>query len=160
MTKCDVQWILLFVFAGLLAQPVFASNPAISDASLQDGGVLFGQLVDQQGIPRKAVQVVLRQGQHVVAATKTDSLGRFSISGLRAGVYQIETAQGEKVYRLWSPTTAPPAAQQNILMVTANDVVRGQIDLSTYGPAVRGAIAGGLITGLTYWALDHNDEGS
>jgi hypothetical protein len=29
-----------------------------------------------------------------------------------------------------------------------------------YGPAIRGAVAGGLIVGGSYWALDYNPTGS
>lgn len=161
ITRRATGWIFLFAFtAFLLPQSLFAAGAGISDAALQNGGTLHGQLVDQEGLPQKGVDVVLRHDLRVVAVTKTDSLGRFAITGLRAGVYQVVTTRGSHVYRLWAPKTAPPAAQQRILLVTASEIVRGQIDMDRYGPAIRGAVAGGLITGLTYWAIDHNPEGS
>jgi hypothetical protein len=158
---CDSRWLLLLAVAGLLLpQSVPASGVAISDASLHDGGTLYGQLVDGEGIPQQAVQVKLRHGQEVVAVAKTDALGRFAIGDLRSGVYEVETVHGSQVYRLWAPRTAPPAAQQRILVVTGNEIVRGQTYKEQYGPAIRGAVAGGLITGLTYWAFDYNPTGS
>ena len=66
-------------------------------------------------------------------------------------------AVGGRSVRLWASQTAPPVAQQAVLIIADRDVVRGEIDMDKYGPAIRGAIAGGVITGLTFWALDHND---
>ena len=161
MTRCDGRWIFLLAFAGLLIpQSVSASGAVITDAALHEGGTVYGQLVDEEGIPGKAVQVVVRHNQRVVAVAKTDARGRFAVSGLRGGVYEVQTTRGSEVYRLWAPNTAPPAAKRSILLVTGDTVVRGQIDMDRYGPAIRGAIAGGLVTGLTYWAIDYNPDGS
>jgi hypothetical protein len=160
ITRCDSRWILLVAVAGLLVpRSVSASDAGISDAALQAGGTLYGQLVDAEGIPRKAAQVALRHDQRVIAVAKTDAQGRFAVSGLRGGIYQVETTFGSQTYRLWAPNTAPPAARESILL-TSGDIVRGQIDMDRYGPAIRGAIAGGLLTGLTYWAIDYNPTGS
>ena len=161
LAGCDRRWIFLVAFAGLLVpQSVFAAGEAIADTALHDGGTLFGQLIDKEGAPQKAEQVVLRHDRRVVAIAKTNDQGRFAVGGLRAGVYQLETTRGTQLIRLWAADTAPPSAKPTVVMVSGDRIVRGQIDMDKYGPAIRGAIAGGLLTGLTYWAIDYNPEGS
>jgi hypothetical protein len=114
-------------------------------------------------------RVALSQSNEILTVARTDADGRFQVQGLKAGIYQVEASQSQLVCRLWAPRTAPPAAHAGVQLVDGQSaVVRGQkgggghgmINLDHYGPALRGAVAGGLITGLTYWALDYNDEGS
>lgn len=139
-----------------------------NDISLSANGELRGQVVDQQGRPQALTNVAVFQQQKVVAHTKTDVLGRFAIRGMKPGAYQIQSAVGGKSVRLWAAQTAPPVAQQAVLVVADKNVSRANLggDVfgggggSTYGPAIRGAIAGGLVTGLTYWGLDYNPSGS
>ena len=130
------------------------------DVSLQADGELRGHILDQQGRPKALTKVVLWQNQRVVGYAKTDITGRFIIRGLKPGAYQIQSEVGGKSVRLWTPQTAPPVAQQAVLLVAGSETARAQIDTAKYGPAIRGAIAGGLLTGLTYWAFDYNEAGS
>jgi len=161
-----MKWIangtLLAVVASLvtLSRPALAESPAIPDVALQKGGVLHGQLLDKSGKAKAATPVVVAQNGKIVVVAKTDKQGRFNIRAMRGGVYQIESEHGHGVYRLWAPQTAPPAAKPGVLMVTDDSIVRGQGFSETYGPAIRGAVAGGLLTGGVYWALDHNNSGS
>jgi hypothetical protein len=146
---------------GIISQSALAKGPAIPDVALQDGGVLQGQLLDKSGGVKVAKPVVVTQKGKVVVIAMTDKQGRFSIRGMRGGVHQIESEHGKGVYRLWAPMTAPPVAKSGILMVVDDSVVRGQDEFGpNYGPAIRGAVAGGLLVGGTYWALDHNPSGS
>lgn len=159
--KRIVRRTLVAVFGCLaMAQSAWAQGPAIPDVALQEGGVLNGQLLDQAGKPKAATPVVVAQKGKVVVIAKTDKQGRFSIRGMRGGVYELANEHGNGVYRLWAPETAPPAAKTGVLMVVNESVVRGQLDGADYGPAIRGAVAGGLLTGGTYWALDYNKTGS
>ncbi len=130
------------------------------DVALQGAGELRGQILDHQGRPSALTKVVILQQQKVVGLAKTDITGQFVVRGLKPGAYQIQSAVGNKFVRLWAPRTAPPVAQQAVLLVGNTNTVRGQIDMQTYGPAIRGAIAGGLLTGLVYWAIDNNPSGS
>ncbi|MDP6555959.1 MAG: carboxypeptidase-like regulatory domain-containing protein [Pirellulaceae bacterium] len=143
--------------AGLNAK---TRSPRTEDVSLQAGGELRGQILDQQGRPKALTKVVLLQNQQAVGYAKTDITGRFIIPGLKPGAYQIQSEIGSKSVRLWAPRTAPPVAQQAVLLVADSNTARAQIDTRVYGPAIRGAIAGGLLTGLTYWAFDQNPAGS
>ena len=128
------------------------------DVSLHENGELRGQVLDQQGRPLALTKVAILQRQELVGYAKTDITGRFVVRNLQPGVYQIQSAAGIKSVRLWAPRTAPPAAQQAVLLVSEGPATRAQIDTRRYGPAIRGAIAGGLLTGLTFWALDYNKD--
>jgi hypothetical protein len=144
---------------GIVSQSALAKGPAIPDVALQDGGVLQGQLLDKSGAAKAATPVVVAQKGKVVVVAMTDKKGEFRIRGLRGGVYQLESEHGKGVYRLWAPKTAPPAAKSGVLMIVDDSIVRGQ-DGTDYGPAIRGAVVGGLVVGGTYWALDYNKPGS
>ena len=115
----------------VLPGPSWASQPApaprVVDVALHSGGVLLGQVVDPQGVAMAGVVVSLRDEQQELAAAKTRPDGYFAFKGLRGGVYQLVAAEGHGVYRVWSPGTAPPAAQQGALLVSGDPVVRGQM---------------------------------
>jgi hypothetical protein len=161
----------MFALAGIIAPQLgYAAGPndiqptstgcVAVDVALCEGGVLMGQVVDSQGAPQVGVPVRMLHQSNLVASVQSDEQGQFVISGLRAGVHQIETTGAGGVYRLWAAGTAPPAAQQAALVVSSQDVVRGQAGSGRYGPAIRGGIAGALLGAGLYWALDHNPTGS
>lgn len=147
--------------AMLATQVAFAADkPQVSDVALRDGGILVGQVVDKNGAPQANAEVLVVQNGKAVAVDRTDKNGQFSAKGLRGGVYHIATKNANGIYRAWAPRTAPPVAKQGVTLISGEMVLRGQGVTETYGPAIRGAIAGGLLTGGTYWALDHNPTGS
>jgi len=111
---------------GPLPSAVSPPMPAVNDVALQAGGALVGQVVDQQGVPLAHTPVLVRQNDQEVASTITDDNGRFEVSGLRGGLYQVVAGQGVGIYRLWAANTAPPTAQASAMVVSGNDVVRGQ----------------------------------
>jgi hypothetical protein len=110
--------------------PPAAKSPgliAMYDVALQKGGVLRGQVVDTQGAPAGATRVVLAQEGKVVAATQSDAAGRFEFAGVKGGVYQMATAQGGGMYRVWTPGAAPPAAHADALVIDGQQIVRGNM---------------------------------
>ncbi|MCA9230061.1 MAG: carboxypeptidase regulatory-like domain-containing protein [Planctomycetales bacterium] len=113
---------------GMLVSPVAAATPATAprDVALHEGGVLLGQVVDAQGGSVAGAPVSLYSGGKEVARTESDVAGKFAVSGLQGGVYQVASAQGQDVYRLWNAQTAPPAAQRGMMLVSNPDIVRGQ----------------------------------
>lgn len=143
------------------AASVNRTAPVVTDVALQQGGVLQGQVVDSQGAPQADSTVQVTHMGTTVAAVKTDAQGRFSVSGLRGGVHAIETVEGAGAYRLWAPNTAPPVANNSVLFVNDGLTQRANlVDVLYPGPFVQGMIVGGVIGGVTYWAVDHNDSGS
>jgi len=114
---------MLFSPAAMAAQPVVAP---LSDISLQAGGLLVGHVVDAKGLAvAKSPVAILRGGKEIVR-TETDQTGKFSVEGLKGGVYEVATAQHRGVYRFWAPHTAPPSAQPRLMIASSGDVVRGQ----------------------------------
>jgi hypothetical protein len=110
----------------LLAGPASPTKPKTVDVALREGSVLIGQVVDPQGTPVPGAPVSLRSQGKQLVAVKTGKEGYFAFKGVRGGVYQIATRDGQGVYRVWSRGTAPPAAEQGALVVAGSEVVRGQ----------------------------------
>ncbi len=96
-----------------------AQTPTVVDVALADGGVLHGQLVDLQNQSVASVPVSVRSQNQEVARTTTTNDGRFTVQGLRGGVYQVAAGQGQGVYRLWTSNAAPPSARNNAVVYTA-----------------------------------------
>jgi len=114
---------------GMVVPPAaFAAEPAAgaTDIALRQGGLLVGQVVDRQGVPQANRTVSIQYGPHEIVRTVTDQNGTFAAQGLRGGQYQLVTHEGISVCRLWAANTAPPAARPAALVVTGNQVVRGQ----------------------------------
>lgn len=117
------------------------SKPEIADVALRDGGVLLGQLVNTEGVALAGARVALRSGDRELGAGTTDQNGYFAFSGLRTGVYQLATAEGQATYRAWTAQAAPPGVQPGALLVAGNGAVRGQ-----YRPDVgKWLLVGGLV---------------
>ena len=119
------------------------------DIALNTGGLLVGQVVNTEGQALVATQVVLKSGGKEVARCQTDKEGAFQVAGLKGGAVQIASAGTEGNCRLWAPGTAPPAAQQGLLVVAEGEVVRGQhaggrVPGRRYGRGVQGH-GGGLL---------------
>ena len=110
----------------LAATPTNHRTPLVSDVQLREGGVLLGPLVTPQNIGVAEAQVALSSGEQQLAVGKTDQHGYFAFAGLRNGLYQVTAADGYGTYRVWTATTAPPAAQPGVLIVGSQGTVRGQ----------------------------------
>ena len=107
------------------AGPVSLSTARVADVALTSTGELRGQVLDAQGVPLPQVNVAIGQANQQPMVVATNASGQFSVEGLPAGVYQVQTPHGGGVYRVWAPRTAPPSAQAGILMVDNPQVVRG-----------------------------------
>jgi hypothetical protein len=94
--------------------------PAVVDVALADGGVLHGQVVDLQGTGVTGVPVSVKDKDRSVAAATTTADGRFSVQGLKGGVYQVAAGQGQGqgIFRLWTAKAAPPSAKNNAIVYT------------------------------------------
>jgi len=102
-----------------------AEPPRVMDVALGPNHTLRGAVVDPQGIPVPATQVVLLNGHRQIGVTETDEQGRFVFSEITGAVYGVAAAGAVKVCRLWAPHTAPPAANQDLLVVADGQAVRG-----------------------------------
>jgi hypothetical protein len=141
------------------------TKPAISiiDVALHQDGTLRGQVLDVQGIPAAETTVaVVHQGE-VVATVRTDRQGRYSVDGLKTGLYQVVTDQGITVCRVWNAKVAPPSAQTEALVIDGTHVMRGHLGGRSLGallsnPWVLGAIVAAAIA--IPLALDDKKSGS
>ena len=98
----------------------------VSDVALAQGGLLTGQLLDEQLRPLAGSNVVIATNGRTVAATVTDADGVFAVAGLRSGFHQITAASAVENCRFWTVGTAPPRAGQGVRIVAGAGVVRGQ----------------------------------
>ncbi len=129
----------------MAAAPLAAPSPmAPSDVALGDGGVLVGQVVNAQGVAVAMATVTLADHTQEIAQVRADQEGKFSVPGLRGGVYRISSRGQDTMYRLWAPHTAPPVAQQGVILVVGDDVIRGQ-----YGHSP------GPFASIAQWVADH-----
>lgn len=122
-----------------------APHAPILDVALGKSGALTGQLVDAQGTARAGAVVRVSRDGEPVAATQTDAAGRFAISGMRGGVYQLQTEHGAALVRAWAMGTAPPSARTGLLVVEQSGVVRGQMPLMTALSSTPAIVALGAI---------------
>ncbi|QEG36168.1 hypothetical protein Pr1d_34770 [Bythopirellula goksoeyrii] len=123
------------------------------DISLQTGGVLSGKVVTAAGNVQPGLPVVVRAGGEELATTKTDPSGNFQVAGLKGGVVEVAAAGTQGNCRLWAPGTAPPAAQPGLLVVSQDQVVRGQNCGSRVGCGT--GVFGGQGGGVLGFMLDH-----
>lgn len=136
-------------------QQVAKPGSAGGDVELRQGGVLLGQVVDSSGIPLAETPVSLRQINREVAATVTDKSGRFLVSGLRGGTYEIVAGQARAIYRIWAPNTGPPLARPSALVVAGGQPVRGQGPIG-YWLGNPWVVAGLVAAAVTIPVVIHN----
>jgi hypothetical protein len=168
---CRLQLALAILAAVgiLLPRPLVAgtfgtaaeSTASVQDIALDAAGNLHGEVLGQDGRGAEGVAVHMVQNGQEVATAITDAQGEFEIAGLRGGVYQMVTANGGGVYRVWSYRAAPPAAGPGVMLIESPDVVRGQgppIMQFLTNPWVLGGIAAAAIA--IPLALDDDDDAS
>lgn len=151
-TKLFRMQIIALVCVGMmLPQAVMGAAPApkvkINDVALGNGGMLVGQVVDQQGLGIAGAQVVVLQQGRKPVQTVADKAGKFQTAGLSGGPAQVVTAGGQGVYRLWTAKTAPPTATRSAMILSNGSVVRGQHH-GMGGWLLPALAAGGIIAGV------------
>ena len=120
-----------------------------TDVTLAAQGMLVGQVVDQQGIAIPGARVVVRQNERDLVGTVADRTGKFAVSGLRSGTYQLAAANGQATVRLWTANAAPPVAKSKVMIVSGSDqVIRANLG-GGIGPWVLPTLAAaGIIAGV------------
>lgn len=121
-----------------------------TDVALAAQGTLVGQVIDQQGIGIPGARVVVRQHDRDLVGTVADGTGKFAVSGLRSGTFQLAAADGQATVRLWTATAAPPVAKSQVMIVSGSDqVVRANFLGGGLGPWFLPALAAaGIIAGV------------
>lgn len=135
-------------------------RPAVelSDLVLDAQGGLQGVVVDVHGAPQPAAKVILVQQKREVGRARTDRQGRFRVSGLRGGVYAIQSGGQVRFVRAWTTKTAPPNAKPTALVVAGNGVIRGQMPLEQFF-ASDAVIIAGLVAALIAIPIAVSNQG-
>lgn len=125
-----------------LAEVAVAKRQAVKtlDVTLHDGGLFVGQVVTSEGKVKSGVEVSILQTGQELARTKTDKMGRFAVTGMTGGAYQVATTSGQIPVRTWTKEAAPPKTAFGALLVEGI-TVRGQCNCHSGESA--GYIAGG-----------------
>jgi hypothetical protein len=108
-------------------------HAVIQDAELAKSGVLRGRVFNAQGVAISGVDVAVLADDGSTVLSRTTEQGEFAVGGLKGGVYQVVAGQGCQVIRAWTEGTAPPAAEQQIMIVSDPSVVVGQYEPGTFG---------------------------
>lgn len=130
---------------------------AVADVALTPQGALVGRVVDHAGVPQANREVLVRQGQAVVARTATDKSGTFTVSNLKGGAYQVASGATTGNYRLWTEQAAPPKAGEQALLVLGENGARGQFGMIGDGTIVIFTVAIAALV-LSIIALDEANE--
>lgn len=144
--------------------PGAAATP-VRDAVLLDNGVLLGQLVDSTGRSTPSRDFEVRQNNRLVVTNRSAMDGRFAVSGLRPGVYQIMTPTNVTTVRLWTPELAPPVAESEVVVVHNGGAVASPLKRASWfrvlgNPWVMGGIAVGAVAIPVALAEDDDDASS
>ncbi|QDS95989.1 hypothetical protein FF011L_47930 [Roseimaritima multifibrata] len=99
-------------------------DATVKDLVLQDGAIQ-GSLVSPNGKPIAGQAAVVAQRGHTLDTQLSDAEGRYAFKNLKPGVYQVATNAGILTYRVWNPEQAPEGAEQGIIQVAGDDVIRG-----------------------------------
>ncbi len=101
----------------------------VRDVALQSDGAFSGRTVGREGQLLGGQLVSLWHNRRELARTQSTADGVFSFRDLRPGHYQIMTTDDIVNCRLWATNTAPPAAQ-NAIVLYSGSIVRGQCGCS------------------------------
>lgn len=102
------------------------SSAAVLDLELGAGGSVSGEVFNAQREPVKNAVVSVRQGRNEVASTQSDESGRFTVKGLKPGVYHVVAGTGQGIYRVWSTKSAPPRSLSQIKIMSDRTIIRAQ----------------------------------
>lgn len=119
------------------------------DVALETDGRLAGQVLDGEGRPlaNEPVAVQSINGQTKLQTT-TDAQGRFLVDSISAGTFRILSRNGCTICRCWTSKAAPPSAKKEVLIVSSNQIERGQKPISEFfysAPVLFGLIVAAAI---------------
>jgi hypothetical protein len=109
--------------------------------------------------------IAVSDAEGIVARTKTDDRGCFAAKLATGGVYVVTSGQTGAILRVWNGQNAPPSAKAGVLMISGEDLARGQYSTMGYVPpnwgCVRTVVAtvafAGIATAVVLTAIDNDD---
>lgn len=119
----------------------------VVDVEMDREGAVVGQVVSAQGRPVAGKLITLDNGSEQIQLA-SDAQGAFRATGIRSGVYRVQTARQSQLCRLWQPGTAPPRANRGLMLVQNDRIALGQncgspvCDVPNCGSPVACSLAG------------------
>lgn len=138
--------------------PLASVSPRICDVALGPQGRLAGTVSDQNGNPWVGTVTVTGHGSGHSRQVRSSAAGQFAVEGISAGVYRVATDEVAVVCRCWDAGTAPPAATQEVFLVSGETVHRGQRPLAEMlfcPPVLIGAI---IVAAVAIPIIVHNSN--
>ena len=118
---------LAVCFGVLMSGPVMAGvDSVIRDVELSKDGTLYGQVYTPEGQPISSAAVQLKFNGKPVAATNSNSQGRFAITGVRGGAHEVTVGAVTSPVRLWKSGTAPQHATRGLTVAGNETIIRAQ----------------------------------
>jgi hypothetical protein len=108
---------------------------------------------------------VIVDGNAITRTSITDNEGRFQVKLDRGGVYRLQAAGGNAVYRVWSSQAAPPSAGRLAMIVTGDNTLRGQSSpvyswISEHPWCFYTLLATAIAVPVVIVSANHNDDSS
>lgn len=147
LIACAAGAALLLPALPVSAAPQAAQQVRQGTDVVLSGGKLTGQLLDANGKPVTGAVVAATKDGKVVGRAVSKADGSYTLTGLKAGSYDLSIGETQLPVRLWNQDSAPSAAKPQLNAV--QKAVRGQdgtMDLTSF--AIGGAAIGGLTLGI------------
>ena len=143
----------------MAADPVSTvSEGGVLDVALQGQNELHGRVLNAEGEVASGTVVVLTDAQNVpIVRTVSNEEGRFAFAQVPAGSAVLYAGESQTPVRTWAAETAPPAAQQEVVLNESGPTVRGQlgnIDIDKRKAAILTAWGVALGIGVYYGTRD------
>ena len=140
----------------MAAGPVSNSGVGVLDVALQGQNELHGRVLNAEGEVASGTVVVLTDAQNVpIVRTVSNEEGRFAFAQVPAGSAVLYAGESQTPLRTWAAETAPPAAQQEVVLNESGPTVRGQLgNIDTRTAAILTAWGVALGIGVYYGTRD------
>tara|TARA_E500000331_G_scaffold346469_1_gene385412 strand:+ start:1539 stop:2057 length:519 start_codon:yes stop_codon:yes gene_type:complete len=140
----------------MAAGPVSNSGVRVLDVALQGQNELHGRVLNAEGEVASGTVVVLTDAQNVpIVRTVSNEEGRFAFAQVPAGSAVLYAGESQTPVRTWAAETAPPAAQQEVVLNESGPTVRGQLgNIDTRKAAILTAWGVALGIGVYYGTRD------
>lgn len=131
-----------------------------ADVTLSEKGEFTGAVYDHNGKALEGAEVVVRQGDKVIAKSMTNDRGLFTVAHVEAGAYEVKSGNTEGLFQVWEQSTAPESAKDHALLVMGENGARGQFGAMGGGVIIIAAavIASLIISAITLDRVNNIDD--
>ena len=119
-----------------------------TDVRLLPGNVLQGRVIDSDGFGVANREVLVSQGNRLIARGQSSATGEFSMALPRGGVYLVSAAERLRLVRAWTASAAPTDSPNMLELAPTEVVARAQ-----NGEKPRRWYTGNGPLGLSFWGI-------